>query len=174
MSNTKKFVLALAIILFLGSVAPAQEASANAGAAPIPTLIASAKKVFISNGGADSGLFPHPFSGAPDRGYSQFYVAMKAWGHYELVGDPSDAELILEFRLHAPNGPANADKSKGASDPVPMFRLVIYDRKTHYILWALTESIEAAAFQKTHDRNFDDGLANLMLDLKTLVGKNST
>ena len=31
----------------------------------------------------------------------------------------------------APYGPSNADKQKGASDPLPMFRLVIYDIKTH-------------------------------------------
>jgi hypothetical protein len=42
----------------------------------------------------------------------------------------------------APNGPAIADKQKGASDPLPM--LVIYDRPTHYVLWALTESIAPA------------------------------
>jgi hypothetical protein len=51
--------------------------------------------------------------------------------------------------LTAPNGPTNANKQNGASDPLPMFRLVIYDRATHYILWALTESIASALVQKT-------------------------
>jgi len=76
---------------------------------------------------------------------------------------------VLELQLSAPNGPANADKQKDASDPLPMFRLVIWDRKTHYVLWALTESIDRAALQKTHDRNFDDAIAALVKDLKKVV-----
>jgi hypothetical protein len=52
-----------------------------------------------------------------------------------------------------------------------MFRLSILDRKTHYILWALTESIAPANLQKTHDRNFDEALATLTLDLKRLTTK---
>jgi hypothetical protein len=52
-----------------------------------------------------------------------------------------------------------------------MFRLLILDRKTHYTLWALTKSIEGANIQKTHDRNFDDALTTLTLDLKKLTTK---
>ncbi len=76
---------------------------------------------------------------------------------------------MFELQLTAPNGPANADKQKGASDPLPMVRLVIYDRPTHYVLWALTESIAAAALQKTHDHNFDEAVANLVLDAGRLT-----
>jgi hypothetical protein len=47
-----------------------------------------------------------------------------------------------------------------------MFRLVIYDAKTHYILWALTESIDPANLQKTNDKNFDDALVNLTEDFR--------
>ncbi len=35
--------------------------------APVPQALMKAKKIFLSNAGADSGLFPHPFSGDPDR-----------------------------------------------------------------------------------------------------------
>jgi hypothetical protein len=52
-----------------------------------------------------------------------------------------------------------------------MFRLVIYDRKSHYILWTLTRSIEQAYLQKTHDRNFDTALSALLLDFQALAGK---
>ncbi|HZD76113.1 MAG TPA: hypothetical protein VE218_03845 [Acidobacteriaceae bacterium] len=49
-----------------------------------------------------------------------------------------------------------------------MLRLVIYDRPTHYVLWALTESIAPADLQKNHDRNFDNALATIADDLKRL------
>ena len=138
--------------------------------APVPPALGTAKTVFISNAGADAGLFPHPFSGGADRGYNQFYAMVKSWGRFELVNDPAQADLVFELQLHAPNGPQNADKTKGASDPLPMFRLVIYDRKTHYVLWALTESIMVAYIQKTHDNNFDSALEALTQDLKRVTG----
>jgi len=137
--------------------------------APVPTGLLAARKVFVSNAGADSGLFPHPFSGTPERAYIEFYTALQAWGRYELVVDPQEADLVFELQLTAPNGPTNANKQKGASDPLPMLRLVIFDRKTHYVLWALTESIEAANLQKTHDRNFDNAIDAIILDLKDVM-----
>jgi hypothetical protein len=132
--------------------------------APVPASLLDAKTVFISNAGADSGLFPHPFTGDPDRAYNVFYADVVSWGRYQIVSTPGEADLVLELQLMAPNGPSNADKSKGASDPLPMLRLVIYDRPTHYVLWALTESIDPASRQKTHDHNFDEAVANLVLD----------
>jgi hypothetical protein len=138
-------------------------------AAPVPPVLLNAKKIFLSNAGADSGLFPHPFSGDPDRAYNQFYADVSSWGRYQLVASPQEADLVFELQLSAPNGPSNADKQKGASDPLPMFRLVIYDRPTHYVLWALTESIAPAEKQKTHDHNFDEALATLVLDAGRLT-----
>jgi hypothetical protein len=146
----------------------AQQAGAKA-IAPVPALLLDAKRLFISNAGADSGLFPHPFSGDPDRAYNEFYANVMSWGRYQVVATPGEADLVFELRLMAPNGPSNADKQKGASDPLPMLRLVIYDRPSHYVLWALTESIAPAALQKTHDHNFDEAIANLVLDAGRLT-----
>ena len=50
-----------------------------------------------------------------------------------------------------------------------MLRLVIYDRPSHYVLWALTESIAPATLQRTHDHNFDEAAANLVLDAGSLT-----
>ncbi len=147
----------------------AQQVVPPVAIAPVPALLLNAKKVFLSNAGADSGLFPHPFTGDPDRAYNEVYAGVVSWGRYELVTSPADADLVLEIRLMAPNGPANANKQKGASDPLPMLRLVIYDRPTHYVLWALTESIASAALQKTHDHNFDEAVAALVLDAGRLT-----
>jgi hypothetical protein len=146
----------------------AQQISGS-GVAPVPPAIFTAKKIFISNAGADSGLFPQPFSGSPDRAYNQFYGLVRSWGTYDLVEDPAEADLILELQLFAPNGPSSPNKQHGASDPLPMFRLIILDRKTHYVLWTLTESIAPAYLQKSHDHNFDEALGVLAMDLKTLT-----
>lgn len=136
----------------------------------MPPAIRAARKIFVSNAGSDSGLFPEPFSGDPDRPYNEFYAALKAAGQYQLVNDPSDADLVLELRLFAPNGPTNPNKQNGASDPLPMVRLVVYDRKTHYTLWALTESVEQAFLQKTHDRNLDNAIKAIVADFERVSG----
>ena len=159
----------LGVVVFLSGLSAKGQQTIPPALAPIPPQLLNAKTVFISNAGADSGLFPHPFSGDPDRAYNEFYADVVSWGRYQLVATPDQSDLVFELRLNAPNGPSNADKSKGASDPLPMLRLVIYDRATHYVLWALTESIAPANLQKTHDHNFDEAVSDLVLDAGRLT-----
>ena len=139
-----RFIASLGFVVMLSEIASVAQQPAPVAIAPASPLLLNAKKIFISNAGADSGLFPHPFTGDPDRAYNAFYANVASRGRYQLVTTPAEADLVFELQLTAPNGPSNADKSKGASDPLPMLRLVIYDRPTHYVLWALTESIGAA------------------------------
>jgi hypothetical protein len=164
------FCLSLAAALLLSTAALAQ-LPAYDQAGPVPQAIAAAKTIFLSNAGSDSGLFPEPFTGDPDRPYTEFYTALKATGNYTLVGDPAQADLVLELRLIAPYGPTEANKQKGASDPLPMFRLVVYDAKSHYILWTVTSSIELAYLQKTHDKNFDMALTQVLDQFLKIAGK---
>jgi hypothetical protein len=155
----------------LSAVAALAQQPATTQEGPIPPAILAAKKIFVSNAGADSRLFPSPFSGDPSRAYTQFYSALKAAGQFELVADPADADLVLELQLFSlPNPP-----SEGRPYQVwPIFHLVVYDRKTHYVLWAATEEIEFAAMQKAHDRNFDNAVSALLLDFEKLAGKAPT
>jgi hypothetical protein len=166
------FGLRLAVCAaLLAAVAAVAQEPASMPAAPVPAAIRAARNIFVSNAGADSGLFPSPFSGDPSRGYLQLYAGLKQSGQYDLVDDPAEADLVLELQLTAPNGPTNGSKVNGASDPMPMFRLVVYDRKTHYVLWTLTRSIQIALLQKTHDRNFDDALTAIVNEFEGLSGK---
>jgi hypothetical protein len=169
MKNALRFSC-FASVLLLTFTAAAQTIPPYAPApAPVPSAILAAKTVFISNAGADSGLFPSPFSGDPDRAYQQFFSTVQSWNRYQLISNPAQADFVFELRLTAPNGPQSPNKATGASDPLPMFRLIIYDRSTHYILWALTESIAPATLQKNHDRNFDEALQQLSEDLMRIA-----
>lgn len=163
------FVLLVAAPAATAQLAPHPVSPQGPPSAHVPPAFLAAKTVFLSNAGADSGLFPSPFSGSPDRGYQQLYAALEGWNHYKIVDDPAAADLVLELRLIAPTGPKNPDKTKGSSDPLPMFRLVVYQRSTHYVLWAFTASVENAFLQKTHDRNFDLALEELANDLKRVA-----
>lgn len=152
-------VVAGLVVAFAAGFAGAQKAATAPQAfavAPVPGKIYSAKKVFVSNAGSDSGLFGALFfDGDPDRTYNEFFADVQRTGRYELVGDPAQADLVLETHLSLPSG-----------QQFPMFRLVVYDANTHFVLWTLTESIEPALTQKNRDKNFDQALGNLVADFQ--------
>jgi len=139
--------------------------------APVPPAITAAKSIFVSNGGADSGLFPEPFSGDPDRPYNELFASLMSSGQFRLVTDPALADLVLEIRLLAPNGPTNPNKQNGAAYPLPMFRLTVYDAKSRFLLWTITDSVGFAYLQKTHDRNFDMALNGAVSQFLRIAGK---
>jgi hypothetical protein len=139
----------------LSTVAALAQQPAAMQDGPIPPPILAAKKIFVSNPGDASSLF----SGGPNRAYSEFYAALKAAGQFELVGDPSNADLVLEIQIAYP----------GTSNDT--LRLTIYDRKSHYVLWTLSVSINPAGLQKSRDREFDAALSALVVNFETLAGK---
>lgn len=173
--NRTAFLIRFAICAaMISAVAASAQLPAYTQAGPVPPALLAAKSVFVSNAGSDSGLFPSPFSGDANRGFTQFYAALKTANQFTLTADPGEADLVLELRLIAPYGPSEGSKSKGASDPLPMFRLAIYDRKSHYILWTITQSIGAATGQKNHDRTFDAAIQELLEKFQRLTGKSVT
>jgi hypothetical protein len=75
----------LSIVAFSSAAAVSQQIIP---AAPVPSALRTAKRIFVSNAGTDSGLFASPFSGDTNRGYNQFYAALQATGQFELVNAP--------------------------------------------------------------------------------------
>ncbi|MDR3741464.1 MAG: hypothetical protein P4L40_20800 [Terracidiphilus sp.] len=142
-------------------------------AGPVPPAVTAARTVFVSNAGGDAGLFPSPFSGDPSRGYSTFYQKLKAAGSPQVVDNPAQADLVLEITLTAPNGSLSQNKVYGVADPLPMFRLTVYDRPTRTILWTETQSVQMANRQKTHDKNFDDAIDALVSRFLLISGHTS-
>jgi hypothetical protein len=94
---------------------------------------------------------------------------MKAWGRFELVPGPADADLVFEIRFTDPTGPVNSEGVKQGSPGAPQFRLVIIDPKTHIKLWAVTEFLEAAILQGNRNKNFDQAMTRLVNDVKTVT-----
>jgi hypothetical protein len=60
-----------------------------------------------------------------------FYASMKSGGRYELVANPSDADLVFELLF-------------SINESQPQFKLTILDSKTHFALWAFTVYAEPA------------------------------
>lgn len=143
-------------LLFVGLIPNSQvQTAAQAAAPPVPEAILSAKTAFISNDMAASA----DLSGGPTRGYNQFYAGVKATGRYELVDDPSKADLILQIQA------VPSDSIRAGLEGI---RLRLYDRKTHFILWTLVRPVGACALKKGCDKNFDIAIDGLIHDLMAL------
>ena len=162
--SIKQGIVCIALVLASAMVLRAQQ-QGNAPAAPVPEQISAAKKVFISNGGGDAVSADFFKSqGNPNKLYDEFYAAMKSWGRYELVAVPANADLVFEINFAVPivNG--------GEYEP-PLFRLAIIDPKTRITLWSIAEPVRGAIRKRIWNKNFAQGMTNLMADIKKLAGQ---
>ncbi|MGZ7056605.1 MAG: hypothetical protein ACXVK3_13845 [Candidatus Angelobacter sp.] len=163
--------IAIKVLLLVLACAPfglAQQAPGPPAAAPIPSQIFSAKKVFLSNAVGDTDISPDHISGGPERAYNQLYAGMKAWGRYDLVSTPADAELIFETDFTAPLSFAHA-----IDHPVPraQLRLIIRDRQSRAVLWTFLEYLDRqkVSGKWTHDKAFDQTILTLIADVQKLA-----
>ncbi|MGD0098286.1 MAG: hypothetical protein ABSB60_17520 [Terracidiphilus sp.] len=138
------------------TVAALAQTETNVPAPPLPSQILAAKKVFISNTG--NGFDSSAWSGGPNRIYDEFYMAMKNWERYELAGAPGDADLVLDVNVIR-------------DSVVWQFKLEILDPRTGIVLWTQYEPIKITVSQKTRDKNFDDTINKLVVDLKALTAQ---
>ena len=130
------FCLGSTVAAMLATAVWAQIPQAVAPVAPVPTQIASAKKVFISNMGTDTISAAFRMENKP---YNEFYAAVKAWGRYQLVDSPADADLVYEIGFSAPIVQEELPPYYS-----PQFNLSIVDARTHFRLWTLLALVRAA------------------------------
>jgi hypothetical protein len=133
--------------------------------APVPAQILTAKKVFISNAGVDGTSWvtiKREGAGDFNAPYNRFYAAKKSWGRFDIVGAPSDAELVLEVRF--------TSQASGGETFAPQLELTILDARTHFILWTLAEPVDLAARKANWEKNLDQGVTNLVDGVKSLAG----
>jgi hypothetical protein len=126
--------------------------------APIPTPLVEGKKAFIAYEMGDVTAFPSSYSGGPERAYSEFYTGMKAWGRYQLVLDPKDADVVFAVRFVDP-----PQISK------PQIRVGITDAKTGAPLWGFVEQIDFAFRKRSRDADFSETVQQLVVDVQTLL-----
>jgi hypothetical protein len=156
--------IALGVFLALtaSDAAFAQQPFSAPPNAPIPAPILAAKKVFISNATGETVLPP----GNPDLTYNEFYSAMNSWGRYQLVGSPAEADLVFEIRLTSIVGTTRVIQGSGGTGQDFQFRLVIFDSKSHVVLWAFSQSIPSSTNKTKNSQLFDQTMLTLVNDLK--------
>ena len=139
---------------------------------PIPAPMLTAKKVFITNAGADAALSAiDQEKGLSAQYYNQFYASMKNWAHYELVASPDNADLVLEIYASSPF----VSTWNGIARLQPQIQLSIFDGKTHFLLWRLTQSLDAThpavlgGAGKPSSVSFVGAVEGVVLQLKALT-----
>lgn len=138
-----------------------QNAPVNASGAPVPTPILQGKRAFVSFELGDVSAFPSVYSGGPERAYAEFFQGMRQWGHYQLVSDPKNADIVLGIRFVEYPG-LNA----------PQIRLGVTDAATHVPLWAFSEEINGAFLKRNRDPAFSEAVDRVLSDFKLLLTSN--
>jgi hypothetical protein len=160
--------LGLAIILPAASTLFAQTASL-APAAPLPSQILTAKKVFISYAGGESEA--KIWSGGPAQPYNELYAAIKSWGRYELVAAPGEADMVLQISYSDPINGVGVSTVGGGSADAQQIKLLLLDPKTQIVLWMLDEKSSAAHMTNGRDKCLVDAINKLVGDLKALTAQ---
>jgi len=164
-----QFLLSLCSVLAL--MLPCDSAVAknrkDVPVAPLPAVIAGAKKIFLSNGGGSN------------LAYDAFYSAMKEWAKYQSVGSPDDADLIVELAYRVERGGARVWSTTNSYDGStdvhsaqivdPQVILTIYDAKTKTQLWSETDHRRLARRQKNREKETVNSAERLVEDLKRRV-----
>ena len=126
--------------------------------APLPVLLSHAQSIFVGNGGDQENADCL-------RAYNGFYAGIDAMHRFNLTADPSEADLIVELHYEI----SLAGSRVSGEDSSRQFRAVLIDRKTHVVVWSLTEQSNYAHFQKNRDKNLDTVVAALVHDFGALV-----
>jgi hypothetical protein len=164
----RKFAALLVVgsILVSPSLAGARDKKRDVTIAPLPAVVVNAKKVFLSNGGANY------------LAYDAFYSKMKEWTKYKIVGSPEESDLIVELSYRAEDRTrvwnstntyyiTTQASSKQSIDP--RLVLTIFDAKMKTSLWAETDHREFAKRERSRDRETVNSAQRLVDDLKTRV-----
>ena len=135
--------------------------------APIPDFILNAHKVFVTNGGGNPLAF------------DEFYSQLKTWGRYQLVGAPSEAQVILEvkyFVVDEGTRISSATNTYTGKTQVysremidPQLQLNIYDAKTKDLLWSVTDHKRLARLERNREKESINSADRLAAGLKERV-----
>lgn len=139
----------------------------NVPPAPLPTVVVTAKKIFLSNGGGSN------------LAYDSFYSEMKQWGKYEIVGSPEEADLIVELAYRVERGGTRVWSSSNTYDGTtqvhsaqivdPQLTLTIFDAKTKNSLWSELDHRRLARRENNREKEIINSADRLVEDLKARV-----
>lgn len=161
----RKIAMSLCVLVSLN--ASAAKNRKDVPPAPLPAIVADAKKIFLSNGGGSN------------LAYDSFYSEMKQWGKYEIVGSPEEADLIVELAYRVERAGTRVWSSTNTYDGTtqvhsaqlvdPQLTLTIFDAKTKNSLWSEMDHRRLARREKNREKEIINSADRIVGDLKARV-----
>ena len=147
---------------------------------PPPAVISrvtAAKKIFLSNAGADQ-MFANDMVGGANGSYDGLYASLKKWGYFQLVDAPAQADLIFAIRSTDtvdetevqnwnPQSTHPWNTIMGARHPI--FTLTILDPSTETPVYTIVSGAGYAPSLKQGRINFAISIDKLTDRIKALV-----
>jgi hypothetical protein len=162
----RKLLILGALLLSLSSNASANKKKV-VPEAPVPDFIVKTHQVFVTNGGGNQLAF------------DEFYSQVKTWGRYQLVGSPSEAEVVIELKYFViDQGPlvwsstntyTHQTQVHSAEMTDPQLQINIYDAKTKDLLWSVTDHKRLARLEKNREKESVNSADRLAAGLKERV-----
>ena len=166
-SKFKNRLVSIAAVLVV-TVCPASASKKKiVPPAPLPSAIADAKRVFVTNAGGNQLAF------------DEFYAQVKQWGRYQLVGSPAEADIILELRYFVED---KGTKISSATNTYtgqtqvfsrevidPQLSLNIYSATTKDLLWSMTDHRRLARLEKNREKETINSADRLVQDLRARI-----
>jgi len=178
----KRFLMALAssslAALPLGSLCPFvvpahAQITGRTSLAPLPAAVGHARKVFLLNGQTTAQYLT---KNGNILAFDTLYADMESWGKYELVGSPTDADIVIELQYRpysrgsrsfgTYNPSANTVQTRSVDQIGADFALVIYDAKSKEQLWSGSDACRAALKIKNQQKEVIRSVGRLVDDLK--------
>jgi hypothetical protein len=177
MSRFFRFSLLLPAFLCVAPLLLAQNATPAAPPplAPVPAPIRAAHTLFIANGGMDAFSLQafQEIGLSKTNTYDALYAAIQNWKTYQLVSSPADADLVLYIRSSAPlvgnHDGWNFQHVLANTTWQFQYEITIYDAKTHFLLWTITEPVRPANLTGTWRKNIATANAALAGQLQALL-----
>lgn len=133
---------------------------------PVPAMVASAHKIFFTNGGAAPNF---PVDAA--KTYNDVYAELQTWGYYQFVSSPQQADLIFELRSISPLTDVTGDRNGVYPYHTPAFVLTIRDPKSNAVLWTITSPVYLVGRGQKFERWFSLSERNLLSRIKALANQ---
>jgi len=159
MQSKINILAALFVMATLAACSLQAQTPAEPPAAPVPSQIVSARRVFVSNPNSEQDPRISKYFGGPDGLYNQFYADVKGSGRFEPVAAPTDADLIFQVTMGLHPFVAG----------YAALRLSVLDPKTNVLLWTISEPVDPAFLTKNARKNIAVSLERLVDDLKALT-----
>lgn len=156
------------IAALLGARFPASEQSA-------PSTTIAAERIFIGNSGPRVGDTYQGTGLADDaeKAYSEFFLSMKHWGHFEIVANPARADWIFEVSVGNEETCLDRRQPRSAGDRIEnSYHIIVLmtEASTGTVRNRFSEILGNPGFFSSRDKFFDQTIAALVDDVKHEVG----